>query len=127
MLTDPGDMVFDPFGGSCITGEVSERLGRKWACAEMVEDYLKGALGRFTQAPVLKRPTPKDDDAYYRVPRPGLLWNGPDPIPLAADGGKKRPTDLAMLNSKKPRRRGERRRGKYRQGGDQPGSACDPA
>lgn len=91
MLTDPGDMVFDPFGGSCITGEVSQRLGRKWACAEMVEDYLKGALGRFVQQPVLKRPTPKDDDAYYRIPRPGLLWNGPDPIPLAVDGGKKRP------------------------------------
>ena len=22
MLTDPGDMVIDPFGGSCVTGEV---------------------------------------------------------------------------------------------------------
>lgn len=91
MLTDPGDMVFDPFGGSCVTGEVCERLERKWACAEMVADYLEGALGRFVQKPQIKRPTPKDDDAYYRLPRPGLLWNGPDPVPLTADGGRKRP------------------------------------
>lgn len=95
MLTDPGDVVFDPFGGSCVTGEVSERLGRKWSCAELVEDYLKGAMGRFEETPVLKRPSPKDADAYYRVPRPGLLWNGPDPIPLAADGGRKRPASMA--------------------------------
>ncbi len=91
MLTDPGDMVFDPFAGSCVTGEVSERLGRRWACSELVDDYLNGALGRFVCPPVAQRPGPKDADAYYRVPRPGLLWNGADPIPLAGDGGRKRP------------------------------------
>jgi DNA modification methylase len=94
MLTDPGDMVFDPFGGSCVTGEVSERLGRKWVCAEMVEDYLKGALGRFIERPVIDRPTPKDADGYYRIPRPSLLWNGPDPVPLAEDGGRTRPVKM---------------------------------
>ena len=26
MLTDPGDLVIDPFAGSCVTGEVAERL-----------------------------------------------------------------------------------------------------
>lgn len=101
MLTDPGDFVLDPFGGSCITGEVSERLGRKWACSEMVEDYLQGALGRFTQPPIVERPTSKDADAYYRVPRPGLLWNGPDPIPLAADGGRTRPATTGKAPGKK--------------------------
>lgn len=94
MLTDPGDMVFDPFAGSCVTGEVSERLGRRWACAEMVEDYLEGAKGRFIRSPVVQRPGPKDADAYYRIPRPSLLWNGPDPVPLAADGGRKRPASV---------------------------------
>jgi DNA modification methylase len=109
MLTDPGDMVLDPFGGSCVTGEVAERLGRKWVCSEMVEDYLEGALGRFVQRPVLKRPTPKDGDAYYRVPRPGLLWNGPDPIPLAEDGGKSRPESM---KSTKPRGTPRKKTGK---------------
>ncbi len=91
MLTDPGDFVFDPFAGSCVTGEVAERLARKWACAEIMQEYLDGALGRFKRPSAVERPLSTDADAYYRVPRPGLLWNGPDPIPLAADGGKKRP------------------------------------
>jgi DNA modification methylase len=100
MLTDPGDFVFDPFAGSCVTGEVAERLSRKWVCAELVEDYLEGALGRFERPSVIERPSPKDDGAYYRVPRPGLLWNGPDPVPLAADGGKKRPASMSRSRKK---------------------------
>ena len=32
MLTDKDNFVFDPFGGSCVTGEVSERLQRSWLC-----------------------------------------------------------------------------------------------
>ena len=97
MLTDPDDLVFDPFGGSCITGEVAERLGRKWVCAELVEDYLHGALGRFeaqAEPPKAGKPKKGEDDGYYRVPHPGLLWNGGDEresAPLPADGGKKRP------------------------------------
>jgi site-specific DNA-methyltransferase (cytosine-N4-specific) len=90
MLTDPGDFVIDPFAGSCITGEIAERLGRKWTCAELVKDYLDGALGRFEGTPTSERPVAKDDEGYYKIPRPSLLWNGPDPIPLDPAGGKKR-------------------------------------
>ena len=109
MLTDPGDFVFDPFGGSCVTGEVAERLGRKWACAELVEDYLKGALGRFERPSTVERPLPTGADAYYRIPRPGLLWNGPDPVPLAADGGKTRPA--SMTKKKKDAKQKEKTSG----------------
>ncbi|HVV79313.1 MAG TPA: site-specific DNA-methyltransferase [Pseudolabrys sp.] len=94
MLTDPGDHVFDPFAGSCVTGEVSERLGRKWMCAELSKKYLDGALGRFAGHIKVERPSALDDDAYYRVPRPGLMWNGPDPVPLSPDGGRKRPASM---------------------------------
>jgi DNA modification methylase len=90
MLTDPGDMVFDPFGGSCITGEVSERLGRRWACAEMVVEYLEGALGRFTEMSGTERAQIKETDGYYRIPRPSLLWGTSVAPPLAEDGGRKR-------------------------------------
>jgi len=47
MLTNPGDVVLDPFAGSCVTGEVSERMNRKWICCELDEEYVKGAIGRF--------------------------------------------------------------------------------
>ena len=99
MTTDPGDVVLDPFGGSCVTGEVAERLERKWICVELIEAYLQGAKGRFkgpeelplANAPKAAKVAKPNDDGYYRIPRPGLLWNGSDAHPLAEDGGRQRP------------------------------------
>lgn len=104
MLTDPGDHVFDPFAGSCVTGEVAERLNRKWVCAELIEEYLKGARGRFVKPNTATRPAADDDDAWYRVPRPGLMWNGADPLPLAQDGGRNRPESVIRKKKSKTRR-----------------------
>ncbi len=92
MLTDEGDRVFDPFGGSCVTGEVSERLRRSWTCCELNEEYLLGALGRFVSVTPATSDAkrPHDEAIYYRMPHPGILWNGSNPEALPADGGKKR-------------------------------------
>lgn len=90
MLTDEGDSVFDPFAGSCVTGEVSERLRRRWTCVDTVEEYLVGALARFQGRDAEAKPLKDDGSNYYRVPHPGILWNG-DEVPLPADGGAKRP------------------------------------
>jgi DNA modification methylase len=49
LLTDPGDLVVDPFAGSCITGEVSESLRREWVCCELQADYLEPVMN-FVQA-----------------------------------------------------------------------------
>lgn len=46
-LTDPEDLVLDPFGGSCTTGQAAEDLGRRWVAVERDGDYLEGAKGRF--------------------------------------------------------------------------------
>jgi site-specific DNA-methyltransferase (cytosine-N4-specific) len=92
MLTDRGDSVVDPFAGSCVTGEVCERLARKWTCVEMREEYLRGALGRF------ERPgKPHQESMFqqtaasvsYRLQHPAALWNGNE-TPLEEDGGKTR-------------------------------------
>jgi site-specific DNA-methyltransferase (cytosine-N4-specific) len=48
-LTDKGDLVLDPFGGSCTTGKSAENLKRKWICIESNKEYLLGAKGRFTE------------------------------------------------------------------------------
>ena len=95
MLTDPGDLIFDPFAGSCVTGEVAERLHRKWVCVEKVESYLAGARGRFEQREKLpkQKSSKKDRSRFYRIPHPGLLWNGhtvDEEEPLAKNGGRKR-------------------------------------
>jgi DNA modification methylase len=46
-LTDQGDLVFDPFGGSCITGHRSEELNRRWITVELDQRYAEGSVGRF--------------------------------------------------------------------------------
>jgi len=89
MLTEAGDVVLDPFAGSCVTGQVSERLGRRWTCCELNEEYLVGALGRFSPSNI-DQDRKKDDTNYYRIPNPGLLWNGGTNDPLPTDGGMKR-------------------------------------
>ena len=106
MLTEPGDLVVDPFAGSCVTGEVSERLRRRWVCSELSERYLYGALGRFererdtspngAKGKIRSRKQGEagpelDEGDYYRLPRPGLFWNGLDETPLPSDGGQARP------------------------------------
>jgi DNA modification methylase len=93
MLTDPGDLVLDPFAGSCVTGEVCERLQRRWVCGELLEEYLQAAMGRFVRegSPHAKdKPNLADGSNYYKVPRPSLLWNGIQGDPLPEDGGKVR-------------------------------------
>lgn len=49
-LTDKGDLVLDPFGGSCTTGKSAENLSRKWICIEPEKQYLTGAKGRFQES-----------------------------------------------------------------------------
>ncbi|MCC6887238.1 MAG: hypothetical protein IT536_01665 [Hyphomicrobiales bacterium] len=40
LLTESGDLVFDPFAGSCVTAEAT---GRQWVCLEISEEYVQGA------------------------------------------------------------------------------------
>jgi len=102
MVTDPGDLVLDPFAGSCVTGQVAERLGRKWICVELVKSYLRGAKGRFEQMEDAPKPenSKRDANGYYRIPHPGLLWNGrakDGEEPLPKDGGRRRTTAVNIL------------------------------
>lgn len=47
MLTDPGDLVVDIFGGSNTTGEAAEALGRQWLYLECDSDYAIASAFRF--------------------------------------------------------------------------------
>ncbi len=48
-LTEPGDLVLDPFAGSNTTGAVAEALRRRWVSIEAKEAYVLGSRGRFPQ------------------------------------------------------------------------------
>ena len=93
MLTDQNDLVFDPFAGSCVTGEVAERLGRRWICSELSPEYIDGAKLRF---PVKKQKATSKTN--YTLAHPSAMWTDDalallndnlDRLPV--DGGRKRP------------------------------------
>jgi site-specific DNA-methyltransferase (cytosine-N4-specific) len=91
MLTDVGDLVVDPFGGSCVTGAVAEALKRKWVCCELNEQYLAGAMARFTPSP---QPLPNGKEMAYEIAPPCPL--PPDfSHKLPADGGRSRPSEMS--------------------------------
>ena len=46
-LTQPGDLVIDPFAGSNVTGAAAESLGRKWLAFEPVDAYATASRSRF--------------------------------------------------------------------------------
>ena len=48
-LTDPGELVIDPFAGSNTTGAVAERLGRKWIAIEKHREYAVDSELRFSE------------------------------------------------------------------------------
>jgi DNA modification methylase len=90
MLTDDGDFVFDPFAGSAVTGEVCERLHRKWLCCEILPEYVNGAIGRFSNGSVVLQD--RHDKEYYKIPSPAAMWRNDlfeENERLAEDGGKK--------------------------------------
>jgi site-specific DNA-methyltransferase (adenine-specific)/site-specific DNA-methyltransferase (cytosine-N4-specific) len=39
LLTKPGDLVFDPFAGTCTTAVAAEKLGRRWLATEIDKRY----------------------------------------------------------------------------------------
>jgi DNA modification methylase len=95
MLTDREDLVLDPFAGSCVTGEVCERMERKWLCVELIEEYVKGAMGRFEpenkQSRLFELKETDKQPIYYKIPRPGSLKSLVTDAHLPKDGGRKRP------------------------------------
>lgn len=48
-LTEPGDLVLDPFAGSNVTGASAERLGRYWISIERDPIYAQTSHSRFSR------------------------------------------------------------------------------
>jgi site-specific DNA-methyltransferase (cytosine-N4-specific) len=51
-LTQPGQLILDPFAGSNVTGQVAEGLERSWVSIEIDADYVAGSRLRFPAAVV---------------------------------------------------------------------------
>ena len=104
-LTDEGDLVFDPFGGSNTTGAVAEHLNRKWASCEANLPYVASSLGRF------------DSDTLKVVGNVQVAEPSVSPViaqddveppvdaQTAPEAGRKRLANVRDRLSKSPRRR----------------------
>lgn len=46
-MSNPGELVVDPFGGSFTTASAAERLGRRWLSTECMVQYVLGSALRF--------------------------------------------------------------------------------
>lgn len=46
-LTEPGDLVLDPFAGSNTTGVAAAMAGRNWIAIEKSKSYIEGSKGHF--------------------------------------------------------------------------------
>jgi DNA modification methylase len=46
-LTDPGDLVLDPFAGSNVTGAAAEAVGRQWISIDLDPIYVQASHFRF--------------------------------------------------------------------------------
>jgi site-specific DNA-methyltransferase (cytosine-N4-specific) len=48
-LTEPGQLVLDPFAGSNMTGHMAEKMERRWLSIEINSDYVAGSRLRFEE------------------------------------------------------------------------------
>jgi hypothetical protein len=58
-LTEPDDIVFDPFAGTNTTGYCAEKLKRKWLAVEIDGKYGKQSIIRFKEPKLTKKLTIK--------------------------------------------------------------------
>jgi DNA modification methylase len=53
-LTEPGQLVVDPFAGSNVTGFLAEQLQRRWISVELNAEYVAGSRLRFDELSVVQ-------------------------------------------------------------------------
>jgi site-specific DNA-methyltransferase (cytosine-N4-specific) len=46
-LSQEGDLICDPFGGTLTTGHAAEIHGRRWICTDMIWEYIRSSFVRF--------------------------------------------------------------------------------
>jgi DNA modification methylase len=67
LLTEPGDLVLDPFAGSNVSGCAAEALGRQWISVESNPSYVTSSNYRFEQSPLASPEEPRRQPERIRV------------------------------------------------------------
>lgn len=80
-LTQPGDMVCDPFAGSNATGEAAETLGRRWISCDLDDGAAKA--GAYVRGSAFRFPDAKLENGFDYVPEGDYESPAQDWIPEA--------------------------------------------
>jgi DNA modification methylase len=75
-LSDEDDLVYDPFGGSNVTGAACEGMKRRWLATEIVPDYIKGSMFRFDDDSTEMKINEKKATKAAKKPKPGVNGSG---------------------------------------------------
>lgn len=67
-LTEPDDLVVDPFAGSNVTGAVSERSRRRWFASELESKYIESSMIRFECGPLFDQSSESNDQSGSQSP-----------------------------------------------------------
>ncbi len=74
LLTDPGDLVLDPFAGSNVTGAAAEALGRQWISIELDAAYVEASRFRFERRPAPSPPPTRKTATHRQQALPESLF-----------------------------------------------------
>ena len=75
------------------TSNLSVHHTKRWICSEIDEQYILGALGRFTPEGLRSSAAGQKESSSYTLSSPSSRWNGaekPGDV-LPTDGGRTRP------------------------------------
>lgn len=83
-LTEPGDLILDPFGGSNVTGEAAESLARRWISCDLDQEngrgdtYVRASAFRFDEVKLQRGfdYVPNGDYGKAAKTAPGASRNG---------------------------------------------------
>ena len=79
-LTDPGDLVLDPFAGSNTTGLVADRLHRRWIAIEANQAYARASAVRFSKK-LSEQSGTHLEKGFHVSPELALRWDRPPARP----------------------------------------------
>jgi site-specific DNA-methyltransferase (adenine-specific) len=71
--TDPGDVIWEPFGGLCTGAVSAKRLGRRAVAAEKNEAVYRKAAERLSEAELGERTSSLESDSQDYLEEPSLF------------------------------------------------------
>lgn len=78
-LTQPGDVILDPFAGSNVSGASAEKLNRRWIGIEIDPNYVEASKYRFEKSEAVQEKKEQNPAAKANVTLPLINYSDNNP------------------------------------------------